>query len=426
MQVISQNSNRDDQPKWSDGRPHNCDESLGDDEVKLACGCMLPVVAGADSREGERKLNCICAGMTPCSVGSVNGHKFKVMRDTGSVTYVVKQSLVEAEQMTRNHELCMVIDGVVKRFPTAVVKINTLYYKGAVKALCMENPVQELIVGNVLGATGVEVSYEMTEQSEVISDDKHEDEYETQHTEVEKEDTEKMSEIENVINNTENSEMKQTVIPDEENDCAAVQTRAMRANESKPQKPLKVTAIPVLDIGPEQLVEQQKTDQALKKYYQRKEQGIENDNGSDDINESEVSQNDGRMEQVADISCVIDDGIDENSEFEIEDDKELLALYSVKQKETVNDVVINLELSPEQQSEVRSLLREYKEIFSDVPKVTNLIEHKVELTQREPVRCKACPTPYKIQEIVNKEIDDLLKMGVIEHSEAPYASPLVP
>jgi len=57
--------------------------------------------------------------------------------------------------------------------------------------------------------------------------------------------------------------------------------------------------------------------------------------------------------------------------------------------------------------------------------VTNLIEHKVELTQREPVRCKVYPTPYKMQEIVDKEIDDLLEMGVIEHSEAPYASPLV-
>jgi len=155
----------------------------------------------------------------------------------------------------------------------------------------------------------------------------------------------------------------------------------------------------------------------LKKYHLRKEQGIENDKESDDVSESEVSQNDGRMEQIAAIACVIDDGIDEHSEFEIEDN-ELLPLYSVKQKETVNGVVINAELSPEQQ-------REYKEIFSDVPKVTNLIEHKVELTQREPVRCKAYPTLYKMQEIVDKEIDDLLKMGVIEHSEAPYASPLV-
>jgi len=47
-------------------------------------------------------------------------------------------------------------------------------------------------------------------------------------------------------------------------------------------------------------------------------------------------------------------------------------------------------------------LREYKEIL-DVPKLTNLIEHKV-----EPVSCKAYPTPYKMQEIVDKEINDFL------------------
>ena len=54
----------------------------------------------------------------------------------------------------------------------------------------------------------------------------------------------------------------------------------------------------------------------------------------------------------------------------------------MKQKESVNDVVTNPDpdLTTEQQDENRSLQREYKEIFSDVPKVTNLIE---QLTQRE-------------------------------------------
>jgi len=32
------------------GEPHNCDESRGDGEVKLACGCMLPDVAKAESK----------------------------------------------------------------------------------------------------------------------------------------------------------------------------------------------------------------------------------------------------------------------------------------------------------------------------------------------------------------------------------------
>ena len=41
--------------------------------------------------------------------GDKDGHKVKVMRDRGSTTCVVKQSFVDAEQMTGNYELCMLI-----------------------------------------------------------------------------------------------------------------------------------------------------------------------------------------------------------------------------------------------------------------------------------------------------------------------------
>jgi len=33
--------------------------------------------------------------------------------------------------------------------------------------------------------------------------------------------------------------------------------------------------------------------------------------------------------------------------------------------------------------------------------------------------------PYKMQEVINREIEDMLAMGIIERCEAPYASPLV-
>jgi len=59
--------------------------------------------------------------------------------------------------MTDAHELCMLIDGVVKRYPTAVVEFNTPYYTGTAKALCMENPVQDIIIGNIPGALGAEL-----------------------------------------------------------------------------------------------------------------------------------------------------------------------------------------------------------------------------------------------------------------------------
>jgi len=47
------------------------------------------------------------------------------------------------------------------------------------------------------------------------------------------------------------------------------------------------------------------------------------------------------------------------------------------------------------------LLTEFKEIFSDVPKVTHVIEHKVESTEKVPVKHKPYPTPYKMQEVVD-------------------------
>ena len=49
------------------------------------------------------------------------------------------------------------------------------------------------------------------------------------------------------------------------------------------------------------------------------------------------------------------------------------------------DVIVNPQLNTEQKNQVKDLLVEYKEIFSDVPKVTHLIEHKVQLTESEPM-----------------------------------------
>ena len=54
------------------------------------------------------------------------------------------------------------------------------------------------------------------------------------------------------------------------------------------------------------------------------------------------------------------------------------------------------------------------------------MEHKVELTQSEPIKCKMYPTPYKMQAVVDQEIDNMLAMGVcaarvvlwLDHSDA--------
>ena len=104
---------------------------------------------------------------------------------------------------------------------------------------------------------------------------------------------------------------------------------------------------------------------------------------------------------------------------------ERLDLYNTKQKETYKDVVINSGLNNKQRKEAEQLVEEFKDIFSDVPTTTNIVEHKVELTHNEPIKSKPYPIPYKMQEVVDKEIADMLATGIIEPSDAPYASPLV-
>jgi len=50
-------------------------------------------------------------------------------------------------------------------------------------------------------------------------------------------------------------------------ECAAVQTRAMVANEKKPPKLLKVNSVPGWDVGPDEIKAKQKEDDSLKKYW---------------------------------------------------------------------------------------------------------------------------------------------------------------
>jgi len=68
---------------------------------------------------------------------------------------------------------------------------------------------------------------------------------------------------------------------------------------------------------------------------------------------------------------------------------------------------------------------EFANIFSDIPKLTTLCEHKTELSSSEPIRSKAYPLPYAMREAVDKEIDAMIALGIVEPSTVSYASPIV-
>ena len=102
-----------------------------------------------------------------------------------------------------------------------------------------------------------------------------------------------------------------------------------------------------------------------------------------------------------------------------------LSLIKDKQLENYKDVLISSELTEIQQKQARDLVYEFKDIFSDIPRVTNLGEHSIELTTDEPIRTKAYQLPYAMRKVLEKEIETMEKLSIIEPSTASYASGVV-
>lgn len=106
-------------------------------------------------------------------------------------------------------------------------------------------------------------------------------------------------------------------------------------------------------------------------------------------------------------------------------DSELMELSVGDQNESVADVRLGEQLKQEQIHDVTDLLQSYGTIFNDQPGNCNTIEHKINLSTEEAVCSKAYKLPYTTRESLKSDIDEMLRMGVIQKSNSPYASPIV-
>ena len=117
-----------------------------DSEKEQIGSSMIHEYMGGDTSmraEGESKERMpICEGL-------LNNRKVQVLRDTGCSSAAVKMSLVNKHQLTGNDVTCTLIDGTQRRFPLARIQVNTPYFTGEVEAMCIENPLYDLIIGNV-------------------------------------------------------------------------------------------------------------------------------------------------------------------------------------------------------------------------------------------------------------------------------------
>jgi len=109
------------------------------------CGLHHPVIADACQLQNK-------AQQMPVADGTVEGKPVNVMRDTGYSTAVARRSLVPDGKLTGQMEDCILIDGTVRHVSVARIFVRTPYFTGIVVAVCMEDPLCGLIIGNISGA----------------------------------------------------------------------------------------------------------------------------------------------------------------------------------------------------------------------------------------------------------------------------------
>ena len=85
---------------------------------------------------------------------------------------------------------------------------------------------------------------------------------------------------------------------------------------------------------------------------------------------------------------------------------------------------VTVELTEPRRLELMSLAEEFPEVFSMKPGRTGVAQHSVHV-DTPPIRQQPYRIPYSRREVVRKELDEMLKAGVIKPSKSPWASPIV-
>lgn len=81
-------------------------------------------------------------------------------------------------------------------------------------------------------------------------------------------------------------------------------------------------------------------------------------------------------------------------------------------------------LDSAEKSRLDELVTKYKESMGEDIGCTNLVEHKI-VVQSEPIRQRSYRVSPVLQKIIEEEIEEMLRLGVIEPSNSPWASPVV-
>uniref|UniRef100_A0A8C1MWX3 Gypsy retrotransposon integrase-like protein 1 n=1 Tax=Cyprinus carpio TaxID=7962 RepID=A0A8C1MWX3_CYPCA len=88
-------------------------------------------------------------------------------------------------------------------------------------------------------------------------------------------------------------------------------------------------------------------------------------------------------------------------------------------------VDVNPHLSAAQKTELQHLVSQFQDVFSSQPGQTNVIQHHIRTAPGVVVRQRPYRVPEARRQAIEDEVQQMLKLGVIEPSRSPWSSPIV-
>ena len=95
----------------------------------------------------------------PTAVGTVNGKEVRVLRDTSCTGVVVRRDLVSDEQMLGKELDVTLINESKLKYPVAHISVECPFLNGITEALCMEDTLYDLVIGNIDGSNLPDMSH---------------------------------------------------------------------------------------------------------------------------------------------------------------------------------------------------------------------------------------------------------------------------
>ena len=88
----------------------------------------------------------------PLATGKVGENEVEVLRNTGCNGIIVRRELVKKDDFTGSMDYVTTIYRTLKEASIAELKVDTPYYTGVTQAICLRDPLFDVVIGNISGA----------------------------------------------------------------------------------------------------------------------------------------------------------------------------------------------------------------------------------------------------------------------------------